>query len=302
MHVRSPIFDSPSPEHSSLQRGKLGLKGWVLNEWKRITNVLNKPIYTYTFDCGISDVHKKLSSKLNEPRIYGGNRAKRHAWPWAVTLINFRPNYEDLNTCGGSLVNADTVITAAHCVSDGSILVPQANLKVIVGAHTLAGQINPLSGYSVKEVIPHPMYKGCCYCDIAIVKLSENVKRSKRVNTICLPRRSKGVILGWGLTALFPKKYDFVSFVLRQGNVTILSDGECAEKYDEYVPHDELCAMNYKTFTDARLGDSGGPLMVMEKNRWVLVGVTSHGLQGEYNMPGFYSNVKNKMDFLAEYL
>jgi len=44
-------------------------------------------------------------------RVINGNNAKRHAWPWQISL-----RVGGLHFCGGSIINPRWVVTAAHCV------------------------------------------------------------------------------------------------------------------------------------------------------------------------------------------
>ena len=44
-------------------------------------------------------------------RVVNGENASPHAWPWQISLrVNGR------HICGGSLIDKDWVVTAAHCV------------------------------------------------------------------------------------------------------------------------------------------------------------------------------------------
>lgn len=52
------------------------------------------------------------SSLEASSRVYGGENAKRGEVPWQVFLRS------DQCTCGGTLINMKTVISAAHCISD----------------------------------------------------------------------------------------------------------------------------------------------------------------------------------------
>lgn len=59
------------------------------------------------------------------------------------------------------------------------------------------------------------------------------------------------------------------------------------ELYDEM-----LCAGHEDGKHDACLGDSGGPLIVLENGRWTLAGITSAGFGcGEPHQPGIYHKV-----------
>jgi len=51
-------------------------------------------------------------------KIVGGEVAKKGDWPWIALLGYFRPLHLEF-LCGGSLITARHVITAAHCLQDG---------------------------------------------------------------------------------------------------------------------------------------------------------------------------------------
>ena len=58
--------------------------------------------------------HKWFSGCGQKPfsaRVVNGENAALHAWPWQISLrVNGR------HICGGSLIEDDWVVTAAHCV------------------------------------------------------------------------------------------------------------------------------------------------------------------------------------------
>ena len=61
-----------------------------------------------------SSVADKLSCGkrgLSSERVIGGVEASPHTWPWSVALLRF-----DAYFCGGSLINDQWVVTAAHCL------------------------------------------------------------------------------------------------------------------------------------------------------------------------------------------
>lgn len=47
-----------------------------------------------------------------ESRIIGGQEAWAHSWPWQVSL-----QFSSMPTCGGAVIAAEWVVSAAHCFS-----------------------------------------------------------------------------------------------------------------------------------------------------------------------------------------
>lgn len=86
---------------------------------------------------------------------------------------------------------------------------------------------------------------------------------------------------------------------------TILDTQECVEwhkqKQIDVELHEEmLCAGHQDGRQDACLGDSGGPLIVLENKRWTLVGITSAGFGcGEPNQPGIYHSIPKTVQWIT---
>lgn len=68
------------------------------------SNSKNKSACSFVFpiDCGVPN---------QEIRIVGGRPTGVNRYPWVAKLV-----YEGHFHCGGSLINSDYVLTAAHCV------------------------------------------------------------------------------------------------------------------------------------------------------------------------------------------
>merc|ERR1711863_157707 len=64
--------------------------------------------------------------RLAEGRIIGGEEAPKHEFPWQVSLKSLGSHI-----CGGSIVNKNQVITAAHCCEGQLALFD----RIIAGAH-----------------------------------------------------------------------------------------------------------------------------------------------------------------------
>lgn len=51
-------------------------------------------------------------------RIVGGQDAQLGGWPWQVSLELYRFGKGFGHVCGGSLINHNSVLTAAHCIKE----------------------------------------------------------------------------------------------------------------------------------------------------------------------------------------
>ena len=65
---------------------------------------------------------------LSQWRVIGGAVAEPHTWPWSVALLKFGTYF-----CGGSLIDNQWVLTAAHCLFNRE---HQAEfMEVVLGEH-----------------------------------------------------------------------------------------------------------------------------------------------------------------------
>ncbi|MFI8877976.1 S1 family peptidase [Streptomyces sp. NPDC055243] len=233
--------------------------------------------------------------------IIGGTEVSNDAYPFMAAVLDKGPGSPlDRQFCGGSLVTADTVMTAAHCLVDdaGKPLKPK-KLQVAVGRTVLSasgqGQIRNVAKGGV---VVHPRYlKGQEAYDVAFIQLSKPVRG---ISPIALPTQGtdalirpgqKATVAGWGNTDTeLPNTPDR----LRQVKVPILSHAECATSYKEYESKVNFCA-GVET-KDSCQGDSGGPIFrnVPGRRAPIQIGVVSYGDGcGAQGAPGVYTSVSS---------
>jgi Trypsin len=124
--------------------------------------------------CGVGDDEKVVSAA---PKIWNGTAEPEQCLSpgqkLAVGALNFQ-SYGWTNGCTGTLINSDTVLTAAHCVQrwDGS-LINANSVRFAVGTNALA----PVHSFNVTAVYSHPDYNsgGDATHDIGLLKLSEPI-------------------------------------------------------------------------------------------------------------------------------
>ncbi|XP_077780065.1 transmembrane protease serine 12-like isoform X2 [Podarcis muralis] len=63
-----------------------------------------------------------VDETTEEERIVGGHDAEVGRWPWQVSLQVHHTNGRYLHVCAGSLIDYDSVLTAAHCIQNSTPL------------------------------------------------------------------------------------------------------------------------------------------------------------------------------------
>ena len=205
------------------------------------------------------------------------------AAPFAVALLaGASSSAEDWERvfCGGSLIDARTVLTAAHCAAQ---IGPR-------GAEVLAGRTNLLDDGGVRvrvaSTATHPGFDPATFHDdVAILRLASPVAAAPIALAAAGAQPVPGTpatVLGWGALAEGQRTQ---TAWLQGGTTALLDDAACvAALAPGFDPSSQLCASGERA--DACQGDSGGPLVVAG----VQVGVISNG-RGCGRSPGIYARL-----------
>jgi len=227
-----------------------------------------------------------------DPRIVDGEDAKVGEIPYQVSL----QTTDSFHFCGGSILNDNYVITAAHCV------VSKDADEITVIADTV-DLTNPKSKHEVAEVIVHKQYSSSnsWLNDIALLKVKKPFAKSATIGHVPLPPKNFkikakdiAVVSGWGrLWQGGP-----TTTKLQRVNIIIADQAYCTYMYNKmgYNVHPtQVCAHEATTEKGSCHGDSGGPLTIDGK----LVGLVSwaNGCAST-TYPTVYTRVVSYLDWI----
>ncbi|XP_017038415.1 lectizyme [Drosophila kikkawai] len=231
-----------------------------------------------------------------EGRIINGYEAKQGEAPYIVSL------HTTSHFCAGSLIAADWILTAAHCMT-------YTKGTASAGVHGRSDTENVQSrDFTNAQYIIHEKYGGGVGpYDIGLIKLDKpfdlNVVArdgSNPVGVISLPSNNYqadglGLLFGWGRdnSGLLPN-------ALQKLDVDIIGYTKCKAALPSTAPLAEsnVCTYTENTTDGACNGDSGGPLV----QNGELVGVVSWGYTpcATTKYPSVYTQVSSYNSWIKE--
>jgi len=246
-------------------------------------------------------VAKLYNGRRSSGRIVGGDEATPGQFPYQVALMI--ESSQGTFFCGGSLLNKDTVMTAAHCTDQAK------SVEVVLGAHNVReNEAEQLRLVVTKDNIKiHEKWSRLTLTnDISLLKLPSSVTPNKRISMIDLPRRKdrdntfvqeKCTTSGWGKDK---DSSSSISPVLRFVDTEIITNSVCSRYYFGVIKSSHICASG-KGGKSSCNGDSGGPLVIEHNGKTTQIGVVSFGIAFgcERGFPHAYTRVTEYLDWIA---
>lgn len=231
-------------------------------------------------------------TKIGEGFIVGGTAAKAGDAPYQVSL------QRSSHFCGGSIVSANWIVTAAHCVA--GLSASALNIRYNTLTHNSGGQLIKAS-----TIISHEKYDSYNIDnDIAIIKVATPMTLGQtNAQAIKLPAQgsdpaagANAYITGWGTTR---EGSSSLPTALQAVNVPVVARATCDAAYGAgSITANMFCAGDYNNGgKDACQGDSGGPVVINGE----LVGAVSWGYGcARPKYPGVYTRVGNYIDWMRQ--
>ena len=246
----------------------------------------------------------KASASVNA--IVNGEAAPQGEQPWMVGIAQAQiSDGYAAQFCGGTLISAEWVLTAAHCTYDeAGVAFPATDLDVLVGRYRLSSAQGERIG--VDQIVRNPAFEATTYRnDIALLHLSRPAKATPV--HLALSMRSdlerpavKAMVAGWGVTA-----DGEATDVMQRAQLPLTSARACQTAYAQIglsIDANTLCAGYAEGGIDACGGDSGGPLAVWDAQTqsWVQIGIISWG-EGcaQAGLFGVYTRVASFTDWIV---
>ncbi|XP_063836880.1 modular serine protease-like [Ostrinia nubilalis] len=264
---------------------------------------------------------------IGDGLISGGAAAEKAELPWHAGIYRTTSTpYRQI--CGGSLVSAKVVISAAHCFWNNTIVKaqPASNYAVALGKlyrPWLLEEDKRVQKSHVADIKMPPHFLGGAtnyQDDIAILLLETTIIYSNLVRPVCvdfgvlfekrqLKEQSLGKVAGWGLTGADELESPFLKVV----HLPYISISECQSKappdFRAYITGDKICA-GYENGTSLCKGDSGGGLAFPDSDkgtiRYYLRGIVSTAPDDDHlcnvNWLTTFTQISRHENFIKEYI
>ncbi|XP_034101669.2 trypsin-1 [Drosophila albomicans] len=236
-----------------------------------------------------------LEDQLQDSKIVNGTVAAKGEFPYAVSLRRSKSGH---HSCGGTLLNAGWVLTAAHCVRSAN---PQ-DVNVQYGSNIIARNATQLA--MVQAIFVHPGYEpqNKHFNDIALLQLQQPLILDALVQPVRLPNaeqmtlaNSSVVLAGWGLNATG----GVVQQQLMKVQLQAFSDQDCSNLHQVQLHATQLCAGVPEGGKGQCSGDSGGPLLLAGSD--TQVGIVSWSIKPctRPPYPGVFTEVSAYVDWIV---
>lgn len=222
--------------------------------------------------CAVAAGPAAAAESRATPRIVNGTTIASTEAPWTVAIQVNSP--EGLGSCSGTILDATHVLTAAHCVVDGSSVASPGSIRLAAGTPSIVTEADQRVGQvvGVAVVRVHPLYSSDKYTDdVAMLTLDEPLDLTRPTiqplamvpSGTYISSRMRTTVYGFGITSTNASDPG----TLRKLDTVTIPASECSN-----APGALFCT--YRRGRAACSGDSGGTATAVVGGRRALIGVT----------------------------
>lgn len=251
--------------------------------------------------CVVSDATREEPVGTDADEIVGGTATTIDRVPYQVALTTL----SGFQFCGGSIVGASWVLTAQHCVADGS-----SDMRVVAATTRMsqqsAGQIRTIDAVARFPGFSDPTVGK----DVSLVHLATPLDLSganaKAIPIVTAADATAGAtnpgvvatVTGWGTTSEGAAN---TSDVLMTVDVPVVANATASSEYGMTISADQLPAGLVAGGKDSCQGDSGGPITVSVGGVRKLAGAVSWGNGcAEPNFVGLYARMSSFATYISQ--
>ena len=262
-------------------------------------------VAAFTFSAGCADISTFADEELSgTEKIIGGENTRAPSW-----MVSLRSSGNHI--CGGSLIHANWVLTAAHCLDDER----KEDLSVCVGRKDRT-RCRPRDLVGVKRIKVHSGWNGDMYNgnDIALLRLDRSLSgiQPARLATRAQEPETGQVatVRGWGVHA-YQNGYPQLPKKLQMLQLPYVDADDCRAIREDvgygFSDKNNMVCLENRGSASAPVaeqsscnGDSGGPLHF----RGAQIGVVSFGpsnpLTGQCTagVPNAYTRVSSYLGWI----
>jgi len=233
-------------------------------------------------------------------RIVGGQAAESPIG-WQVSVRQCQSG--GCHFCGGTILDATTVMSAAHCFTTGQSMSGFYITAGVKNRNDNSGQTIEIANGVWNADMPYQGNNN----DFVILKLSSALSFNANVYPACLPDADHApevetpaqtcFVSGWGT---LESGANSLPTALQWVAVPTVTNGICSQQYGGGITSSMICAGSPNGGIDSCQGDSGGPFICTGPNgQGVLTGVVSFGVGcGLASHSGVYARTTAVLDWI----
>lgn len=187
-------------------------------------------------------------------------------WNGVVLISVYWPDFGAWSTCSGFVTSHQTVVTAAHCVSQPLGQSTSGYITAEIFRETASGSYDVLMGAETQAFTKYnPAYDGSATHDVAVITAPQPLTNVSQADAVSLLKTAPSGVGMWAMGYGLYDVHDYdIDNQARSGQVTpTYNSGSQEYTFSAGSGEPWICS-----------GDSGGPLKLVDYD-WLAVGIAS---------------------------